>query len=186
MDLAPISSVELLLDAGAEAAVRAEWDALAAAGVSSMAPHASPSNRPHVTLLARRGSVPDALELPDDALPLPLVLGAPLLFGDGDRRVLARSVVPSAALLALQEHVRLAAGVGDDVEHMAPGTWTPHVTLARRLRLDDLERALPLVGGGLACEGVALRRWDAGTRTVTALTEPPDPRSVQLWTTRPG
>ncbi len=169
MDPAPITSIELLLDADAEAAVRAEWDALAAAGLSSMAPHASPSNRPHVTLLARRGGVAHPLALPDDALPLPLMLGAPLLFGDGDRRVLVRSVVPSAALLALHAAVRDAAGAGDDVDHMAPGTWTPHVTLARRMRLADLERALPLVGGAIACEGVALRRWDAGTRTVTAL-----------------
>ncbi|QCR20378.1 2'-5' RNA ligase family protein [Agrococcus sp. SGAir0287] len=169
MDLAPITSIELLLDADAEAAVRAEWDALAAAGLSSLAPHTAPSNRPHVTLLARRGGVPHPLPVPDDALPVPLVLGAPLLFGDGDRRILVRSVVPSKALLALHAAVRDAAGVGDDVEHMAPGAWTPHVTLARRLRLADLERALPLVGGALPCEGVALRRWDAGTRTVTPL-----------------
>lgn len=168
MDPTPITSIELLLDADAEAAVRAEWDALAAAGLSSMAPHTSPSNRPHVTLLARRGGVPHLLALPD-ALPLPLVLGAPMLFGDGDRRILVRSVVPSAALLALHASVRDAAGADGDVEHMAPGTWTPHVTLARRLRLADLERALPLIGGPLPCEGVALRRWDAGTRTVTPL-----------------
>ncbi|MFC7431927.1 MULTISPECIES: 2'-5' RNA ligase family protein [unclassified Agrococcus] len=166
---APITSIELLLDADAEAAVRAEWDALAAAGVSSMAPHASPSNRPHVTLLARRGGVPHPLPLPPDALPVPLVLGAPVLFGEGERRVLARSLVPSSALLALRQAVLDAVGGGDDVEHMAPGTWTPHVTLARRLRLADLERALPLVGGAVACAGVALRRWDAGTRTVTPL-----------------
>jgi len=171
MEAAPITSIELLLDADAEAAVRAEWDALAAAGLSSMAPHASPSNRPHVTLLARRGGVPRPLPLAlaDRALPLPLVLGAPMLFGDGDRRVLVRSVVPSAALLALHAAVRDAAGVGDDVEHMGQDSWTPHVTLARRMRLADLERALPLVGDAIDGEGVALRRWDAGTRTVTPL-----------------
>ena len=63
-----------------------------------------------------------------------------------------------------------AAGFGDGVDHMEPGSWTPHVTLARRMRLADLDRALPLVGGELACEGVALHRWHAGTRTVTVLT----------------
>ncbi|WP_344344592.1 2'-5' RNA ligase family protein [Agrococcus versicolor] len=168
-DPSPITSLELLLDADAEALVRAEWDALAQAGVSSMAPHTSPSNRPHVTLLARRGGLAQPPELPPEAVPLPLVLGAPMLFGDGDRRVLVRSVVPSAALLALHSAVLEAAGAGDDVDHVAPGTWTPHVTLARRLRLADLERALPLIGGEIVATGVAIRRWDAATRTVTPI-----------------
>ena len=165
----PMISIELLLDEISENAVRAEWDALAAAGLSSLAAHTAPSNRPHVTLLVR-----SALEHLDvDALAtraaFEVRLGAPVLFGDGDRRVLARSVIPSSALLALHDDVHSAAGPGDEAPHTAPGAWTPHVTLARRVRLQDLERALPLVGEELIGTARALRRWDAATRTITEL-----------------
>lgn len=163
-----ITSIELLLDDAAEARVRSEWAVLAAAGMSSMAGHEAASNRPHVTLLARSEPVPHPLALAV-TLPLPLVLGPPLLFGDGDRRVLARSVVPSAELLALQRAVRDAAGAGDSGadNHFAAGRWSPHVTLARRLRLVDLPRALSLLGPPIEAQGAALRRWDAATATVS-------------------
>jgi 2'-5' RNA ligase len=155
-------------DAALEAAVRAEWDALAAAGLSSAGAHTGASNRPHVTLLVR-----DALAAFDAApllrRPVPLVLGAPILFGAGEWRVLARSVVPSPELLALHGAVHAAAGRGDDRPHTAPGAWTPHVTLARRLRVADLERALAVVGGELAGAAASLRRWDAASATVTDL-----------------
>lgn len=169
MTRAPVISIELLLDEVSEATVRAEWQALAAAGLSSMAAHTAPSNRPHVTLLVR-----SALEHVETALltarpAFAVRLGGPLLFGDGDRRVLVRSVIPSAPLLALHDDVHRAAGPGDDAPHTAPGAWTPHVTLARRVRLQDLERALPLVGGEITGTAKALRRWDASTRTVTEL-----------------
>ncbi|WP_405218958.1 2'-5' RNA ligase family protein [Agrococcus sp. Ld7] len=182
-----ITSIELLLDEAAEARIRAEWEALAAAGMSSMAGHEAASNRPHVTLLARRTPVPRRLRLSAMSLPLPLQLGPPLLFGDGDRRVLARSIVPTAGLLALQHAVLVAVGGGgdderagedaarhehaprDDAEHFAPGRWTPHVTLARRIRLVDLPGALRLLGPPIDAQGVTLRRWDAATATVSRI-----------------
>lgn len=169
MSTAPsgITSIELLLDDEAEARVRAEWDALAAAGVSSMAAHTSASNRPHVTLLARSTAVPHPLRVDAAALPLHLVLGPPLLLGEGDRRVLARSIVPSASLLGLQAAVLDAAGEGDEAAHFAPGHWTPHVTLARRIRLVDVPAALGLLGPPIEGRGEALRRWDAATATVS-------------------
>ncbi|MCR8671256.1 2'-5' RNA ligase family protein [Agrococcus sp. HG114] len=160
-----ITSVELLLDPATEAAVRAEWEALAAAGLSSLAGHEAPSNRPHVTLVTRSTGVPHPLVV-DAPLPVPVELGAPLLFGDGDRRVLARAVVPSRALLELHAAVARAAGPGDDLPHQLPDRWMPHVTLARRLRVVDLPAALALVGPRIEGEGVALRRWDASTGTV--------------------
>ncbi|WP_260857304.1 hypothetical protein [Microbacterium sp. 1.5R] len=49
------SAAELLFGPSAEAAIRAEWDALAAAGMSSLAAHTSASNRAHLTLVARVG-----------------------------------------------------------------------------------------------------------------------------------
>lgn len=162
-------SIELLLDAATEAAVRAEWDALAAAGMSSLAPHTSASNRPHVTLLARTDLGPfDAralLERPAFAV----TLSAPLLFGVGERRVLARSVVPTADLLDVHAAVHNVAGRGDDAPHTMPGEWSPHVTLARRLRVVDLPAALDHLGGDILGHAVGVRLWDPTTATVTDL-----------------
>jgi 2'-5' RNA ligase len=163
---APVVSVELLLDGDTERAVRAEWDALAAAGLSSLAAHTAPSNRPHLTLLVRPELGPVTVA---ERVAFPVVLGAPLLFGAGDRRVLARSVLPSPEMLDLHAAVHVAAGEGDDAPHSVPGEWMPHVTLARRLKLADLDRALPLVGGELHGRARALRRWDAASVTVTDL-----------------
>lgn len=165
----PVVSVELLIDAESESAVRAEWAALAAAGLPSMAAHTAPSNRPHVTLLVRT-ALPalDATGLAFRPV-FDVRLGGALLFGTGDRRVLARSVIPSDELLALHRAVHDAAGAGDDAPHTRPGAWTPHVTLARRVRTADLARALNAVGGEIRATARQLRRWDAATRTVTPL-----------------
>jgi hypothetical protein len=166
----PIVSIELLLDAATEAAVRGEWDALIAAGLPSAGRHPGASNRPHVTMLVR----PELARFDASVLlgrAFPVTLGAPLLFGAGDRRVLARAVVPSAELIALHAAVHAEAGAGDDVAHTVPDAWTPHVTLARRMRLADLERALPLVGGEMHAVAAGLRRWDAASATVTDLGE---------------
>ncbi|RWR25131.1 hypothetical protein D8Y24_03315 [Agrococcus lahaulensis] len=165
---ARMSSVELLLDEAAEARVRDEWQALADTGLSSLARHDAPSNRPHITLLARPGlpARPPLARLP---LPLPLVLGEPMLLGVGERRVLARAIVPSAELLALQSAVVEAAGPADDVAHFRPGRWVPHVTLARRLRLTDVPTALALLGEPIDARAVGMRHWDPATGTLTPL-----------------
>jgi 2'-5' RNA ligase len=164
-----VVSIELLFDPDTEARVRADWDALAAAGLSSLAAHTSPSNRPHVTLLVRPDlaitAFADAIRL----LPLRVVLGAPIVFRHGDRGVLARHIVPSEELLRLHRAVHDAAPPGPDAAHTAPGDWVPHVTLARRLRLESLPDALRLIGAEHAGSGVELRRWDSATTTVTTL-----------------
>lgn len=165
------SSIELLLDRDAENAIRAEWDALAARGMSSLARHTSASNRPHVTLVARVDLSPlDAVVLAGTPS-FPLTLGAPLLFGTGERRVLARSIVPSAELLGLRETILAAAGSGDDAPHTAPGEWMPHVALARRLRVADLAAALEVLGGDIRAHADIVRHWDPGTATITTLAE---------------
>jgi 2'-5' RNA ligase len=166
--MSDIVSIELTFDAATEAAVRTEWEALAAAGLSSMAAHTAESNRPHLTLLARTSSVPHTFAA-GRMLPMPVTLGAPILFGQGERRVLARSVIVSAELLAFHASVHTQAGPGDDAPHTEPGRWTPHVTLARRLRVETLAAALELLGADVVGDAVALRRWDSTTRTVTLL-----------------
>lgn len=51
--MADVVSIELLLDPATEDRVRDDWRCLADAGLSSLAAHTSPSNRPHVTLARR-------------------------------------------------------------------------------------------------------------------------------------
>jgi len=173
---APVVSLELLLDADSEARIRAEWTALADAGLSSLAAHTAPSNRPHVTLLVRPSIPPitRARLATVVTLPLALEIGDPILFGSGDRRVLARSVVPTAELLELHATLHSIAG-GDeaDAPHTRPGAWTPHVSLARRIRLDALPHALRILDDGRSAggpvEATSLRRWDAASATVTDL-----------------
>lgn len=165
------SSIELLLDPDAENAIRAEWDALATRGMSSLARHTSASNRPHITLVARIDLSPP----PPGALAgipsFPLTLGAPVLFGTGDRRVLARSIVPRAELIGLRETILAAVGSGVDAPYTAPGEWMPHVALARRLRVADLPAALELVGGDIRAHADTVRHWDPGTATTRTLAE---------------
>jgi hypothetical protein len=165
------AAIELLLDRDAENAIRAEWDALATRGMSSLARHTSASNRPHVTLVARVDLSPLDPGVLAGIPSFPVTLGAPLLFGTGERRVLARSIVPSAELLGLRETILAAAGSGDDAPHTAPGEWMPHVALARRLRIADLPAALELVGGDIRAHSATVRHWDPGTALVSPLAE---------------
>ena len=172
----PVVSLELLLDPDAEARVRAEWQALADAGLSSLAAHPSPSNRPHITLVVR----PSLPQLTREqlreviALPLSLTIGAPILFGAGDRRVLARSVVPSEALQRLHATLHAVAGVGEDAPHTRPGEWMPHISLARRIRVDAIPQALKILdyageATAIRAEAIGVRRWDAALAKVTDL-----------------
>lgn len=163
-----VQTVELLLDEQLDASVREAWRELAEAGLPSLAGHTSPSNRPHVTL-AVASQLPAELdeELATVArqLPLQLRLGGLLLFPHR-RVVVARLVVPSAALLALHTAVQaVTAACPAPAAFQRPGAWTPHVTLARAVvpeNLDDVVRALDLTErSGL---GTTLRRWDGDRR----------------------
>ncbi|UGB35713.1 2'-5' RNA ligase family protein [Microbacterium sp. cx-55] len=168
--MSDVVSLELLLDPESEAAVRADWQRLADAGLSSLAAHTSPSNRPHLTLLARPTLAALDVSGVVARLPIPVRLGAALLFGAGDRRVLARHVVPTGDLLAVHRGVHTAAGDTEaDAPHTAPGAWTPHITLARRLRLETLPQALDLLGPEIEGALVSLRRWDSASARVTVL-----------------
>ncbi|SBS69840.1 2'-5' RNA ligase family protein [uncultured Microbacterium sp.] len=167
--MSDIVSIELLLDPESESLVRADWGRLAAAGLSSMAAHTAPSNRPHVTLLVRPSLPTARFEGAVASLPIALTLAEPIVFRHGDRGVLARRVVPTDELVRLHRAVHAAVPPGPDAAHTKPGEWTPHVTLARRLRLDALDDALALLGAEHAGTGVALRRWDSARREVTPI-----------------
>ncbi len=163
-----VHSVELLFDAETDASVREIWDDLAGAGIRSLAGHRSPTNRPHVTMTvaARMGDeVNEVLRPMLDRLPLPCVIGAPMLFGAGQAVTLVRLVVPSADLLAMHADVHRVCMpylVKGALPHANPGRWTPHVTLARRVPLDLLATAvsLPSVSRDIRASAMGLRHWD--------------------------
>ncbi|MEE6176665.1 2'-5' RNA ligase family protein [Mycobacterium sp. 050134] len=165
-----VHSIELLFDPGTEAAIRRIWDGLAAPGEPGDSIR-TPPGRPHVTLAVadRIADDADALLRPLAArLPLPCIVGAPLLLGRSGA-ILARLLVPTAALLDLHARVHDACRawlLPEPAPNSLPGRWTPHVTLARRVEGPALERALrvggrpPEIVGSLA----ALRRWDGDAK----------------------
>jgi 2'-5' RNA ligase len=165
-----VVSIELLLDEATEARVRADWQRLADAGLSSLAAHTASSHQPHITLLARPTLAAVAFTAAAERLPIPITLAEPIVFAHGERGVLAWRVTLSEELRDLHAAVHAAAApAGDDAAHTIPGAWTPHITLARRLRLESLPDALGLIGPASAGTGVSLRRWDSASATVTAL-----------------
>jgi len=165
-------SIELLLDSRTDTAIRAAWQALADAGLPSQVQVKSETNRPHITLLAAQRISPEVdevLRVLAPQLPLDCVVGAHVVFG-GARLTLARLIVPSAELLALQAEIyRLALPyvVGQPHPHCRPGHWTAHATLGRRLTAIEVGAALGLaehVAPDLPGRVVALRRWDSDAR----------------------
>ncbi|MCK0175140.1 MULTISPECIES: 2'-5' RNA ligase family protein [Mycobacteriaceae] len=166
-----VHSVELLFDPDSDAAVRRLWTDLSAAGIRSQESHRSPTNRPHVTLTVAAtlpDAVDDALRPLLDLLPLDGLIGAPMLFGHRTL-TLVRLLVPSTDLLALHAAVDDACrphNPDGPLPHAAPGQWTPHVTLARRLPPEQLPAAMtvPGIGSDIACRFTGLRHWDGEHR----------------------
>ncbi|MDT5013765.1 MAG: hypothetical protein QOH57_5382 [Mycobacterium sp.] len=161
-------SIELLLDAGSETAIRRLWAALADAGLPSQLSNTSPSNRPHVSVVVAARIAADVDELLQplvSRLPICCLIGAPLLFG-GPRVTLARLVLPSTALLALHADIYdtcLPHLSPEAFAHTAPTDWTPHVTLCRRMDPAQLAEALTIIKDltqDIRAEFVAIRRWD--------------------------
>lgn len=163
-------SVELLLDAASEAVVLEEWARLSGAGLpTEQRVDPSPTHRPHVTLWAGPTISPEV----DATLPalvagleLPLLLGSLLVFGPRRGQVvLVRQVVASAALLDLQAQVARWSGVEPD-SHFAPGRWSPHVTLARRVPVDRLSEVVATLGQvpDLSATVRVCRRWDGDAK----------------------
>lgn len=166
-----VHSVELLFDPEGEAGIRRIWDDLTDVGVRSLAGSTSPSNRPHVTLSVAEhmsDAVNDALRPVLRLLPFACTIGAPMLFGRGPF-TLVRLLIPSAELLGLHAEVHevcLPHMSPGPLPHAEPGQWTPHVTLARRLREDRLADALSLrrMPRDRKVTAVALRHWDGNER----------------------
>ncbi len=171
-----VHSVELLFDAESEAGLRRIWDDLTDAGVRSLASSTSPSNRPHVTLSVAEhmnDDVNEALRPALRLLPFACTIGAPLLFGRGPF-TLVRLVIPSTDLLTLQSEVHRAClphMSPGPLPHAEPGHWTPHVTVARRVREDELVEALSprRMSRDRRVTAVALRHWDGNEKVEYAI-----------------
>ena len=170
---APPQSVELVPDAAGDAAVRAQWDALVAAGLPSLARHRSASNRPHVTVVTAPLVDPAQDEALEAALPplLPITVrwGAVTIFGPGPHAVvrLVEVAPPLARLNALAASI-----IGVPADNLtAPGRWSPHLTLARRVCAADLDAVLAVLAAWPQEDVtfVAARRWDPATRQEWAL-----------------
>ena len=169
-------SVELLLDDVADADIRAQWDRLGDAGLpTARRAEPSPHHAPHVTLWAgdRLSDAADA-QLPPlfTHLDLELVIGGVLIFGP--RRwgfVLARQVLVSTGLAALQQQVVAVCGRG--YGQFGDGQWSPHITLARRMHSDQIGPALQALGrarGELTSTIRRARRWDGDRKVAWSLT----------------
>lgn len=172
-------SVELTLDASADEAIRTQWRRLADAGLpSSQRLRPSPHHRPHLTLFAG-DVVSDKAELELAALmtglDLSVRIGALMVFGPRrDSYVLVRQVVASIELLELQARIATTCGANADGQ-FGPGLWTPHVTLAPRIRSAQVGPALdvldaPGAAGPVTARVTDCRRWDSERRTAWWLT----------------
>ncbi|MFD4368730.1 2'-5' RNA ligase family protein [Rhodococcus sp. NPDC058521] len=181
-----VQSVELLLDDGATRAVRADWRLLWEADIPSLARVTAETNRPHITLFVAQTIPPEVDEALRRAIGAPTIAirsGGHVIFG-GANLTLASSVVPSLALLNLHRQVwdtahKVAPTTLEVPRHIAPGKWTPHITLSRRLPAHRLGEAVHLLAQSgtarnedVTWRGAALRRWDGDTKREWTLTEP--------------
>lgn len=160
-----VQSVELLLDDRGETEIRRQWAVLAEAGLGN---RRAETYRPHITVAVAREIWPRI----DHALerlafePLPIRLGGLLVFG-ARRPILVRAVVVTADLLTLHRRVSEVVSPCPGIPAtMAPGAWTPHVTLARRVPPERLGDAMRAVAADTDFRSliVGVRRWDGEAR----------------------
>ncbi|WP_454857831.1 2'-5' RNA ligase family protein [Promicromonospora soli] len=167
-------AVCLLFDRPTERVLRQLWQRLEDKGVPTLATHTHGGHVPHLSLAVLRSwdldKVRAAIEALPDAGPTTVRFDAVAAFRRG-----RMSLVPAvtSGLAARQERVVEALGASDDElhKHYVPGVWTPHVTLATRVRLEQtplvLEAAYEIVP--LTCTMTHAALIDAGTGAVHPL-----------------
>ena len=134
-------SVCLLLDDRSDRAVRELWQRLERAGIGTLLTHTHGRHRPHLTLASLLEFDLDAVRASvsalDDHQPMPLRLEGLGMFR---RSRCWLAPVASEPLLSRQGEVAEAVRRTGALLHRnyEPGTWTPHLTLAPRLHLDQL------------------------------------------------
>lgn len=173
----PVESIEIYLNIELADSVRGWWRQLAELRFSSLA-HGD--HTPHITLVAGPGSADRMLRSVRSAgtwahelLGTPIALGGIGLF-PGERCVLYASVVPTSRMLDAQAALWNQfhdAGI-EMFPTSVPGSWTPHCTLAKRMRREDI---------GVACATLAespwpvlghvaqIVHWDGAARRITEI-----------------
>lgn len=151
-------AVCLLLDDRSATAVRGLWRRLEAGGTPTLLSHTHGRHVPHLSYAALRTydleAVADALTALPPGDPMPLHFDALGTFRRS-RCWLAPAV--TASLVDRQQRVFSAiAATGAELHHhYRPGWWLPHLTLAPRLRLEELPRVAALVYDVLPLEATA-------------------------------
>lgn len=162
-----VHSIELLFDPDTECAIRAVWQQLSDVGLRAPAQ----ASRPHVTMVVAdtiAADVDPLLAPLCTRLPMPAIVGAPMVFGRSPL-ILVRAVVPSAELLALHaKALRIVQPYADPepAANALPAQWTPHVTLARRVDSAQLREAFAIrrLSRDVHGEFVGIRHWDGDKR----------------------
>ncbi len=167
-------AVCLLFDGPTERVLRRLWQRLETDGVPTLATHTHRRHVPHLSLAVLRSwdldKVRAAMEALPDAGPTTIRFDAVAAFRRG-----RMNLIPAAtrALVARQERVVEALGATQDElhKHYVPGIWTPHVTLAPRVRLEQTPLVLEAAYEILPLTGMLTRAAlvDAGTGTVHPL-----------------
>lgn len=135
----------MYFDPAGDAAVRALWGRLEAAGLPSLASTTHRRHRPHISLaVADRITLGEAARrvlagLVGSELSLP-VLGA--FPGDHSVLILGATKTPALAAGHAAVHAALADGLAGAWDLYLPESWFPHCTLAMRLDTGQLSRAI--------------------------------------------
>lgn len=164
-------SIEILLDSDTESTIRDQWHILEESGLPNSGQIRGGTVRPHCTLLAATAissGADGALATTAQRLPFSVRIGGALVFPSGNRFILARSVLPSTELLSVHATMFRLAGdhVDGPAQHGAPGEWTPHITLGRRLTAQQVATALDVLSWArIDGRASSLRRWDSDEKT---------------------
>lgn len=164
----------LLFDGTTDRVLRRPWQRLEDDGVPTLATHTHGHHVPHLSLAVLRSwdldKVRAAVESLPDAGPAAVQFDAVAAFRRG-----RMSLVPAlpSALALRQERLVGALGASEEAlhKHYVPGTWTPHVTVATRVRLDQTPLVLAAAYEILPLRGTLARAAliDAGTGQVHPL-----------------
>lgn len=168
----------LLFDGPTDRALRRLWQRLEDDGVPTLATHTHGRHVPHLSLAVLRSwdldAVRAAVEALPDAGPTTVRFDAIAAFRRG-----RMSLVPAlpSGLALRQERLVAALGASEQAlhKHYVPGVWTPHVTVATRVRLEQAPLVLAAAYEILPLAGTLPRAAlvDAGTGVVHPLATVP-------------